>query len=217
MRITVFVLLLTLVGAAAADTRYVDDQLIVTLRSGEGNSFQIVRSLPSGTKLDLLQTDGKYAQVNTQDGTFGWMSAQYLTDQPIARDHLATTEAKLTQLDSENQQLKQQLATLKSSQAHTTATQQQLSSANAKLQKELAHLKDVAARPMELAKDNTDMHQRLQELDLQTHVLKEENAALRDRTNRDWFLAGAGVLLLGLVLGIIVPRLRKRSGWTDWH
>ena len=81
----------------------------------------------------------------------------------------------------------------------------------------LAHLKDVAARPMELAKDNTDMHQRLQELDLQTHVLKEENAALRDRTNRDWFLAGAGVLLLGLVLGIIVPRLRKRSGWTDWH
>ncbi len=217
MRITVFVLLLTLVGAAAADTRYVDDQLIVTLRSGEGNSFQIVRSLPSGTKLDLLQTDGKYAQVKTQDGTVGWMSAQYLTDQPIARDRLATTEAKLTQLDSENQQLKQQLATLKSSQAHTTATQQQLSSANAKLQKELAHLKDVAARPMELAKDNTDMHQRLQELDLQTHVLKEENAALRDRTNRDWFLAGAGVLLLGLVLGIIVPRLRKRSGWTDWH
>ena len=217
MRMTVFALLLTLVGAAMADTRYVDDQLIVTLRSGEGNSYQILRSLPSGTQLDLLQTDGQYAQVKTQDGVVGWMSAQYLTDQPIARDRLAAAETKLTQLSGENEQLKQQLATLKSSQTHSAATQQQLSSANAKLQKELDHLKDVAARPLELAKDNADMHQRLQELDLQTHVLKEENAALRDRTNRDWFLAGAGVLLLGLILGILLPRLRKRSGWTDWH
>lgn len=217
MRMTVFALLLTLVGAAMADTRYVDDQLIVTLRSGEGNNFQILRALPSGTPLDLLQTDGQYAQVKTQDGLVGWMLAQYLTDQPIARDRLAAATTKLAQLDSENQQLKQQLATLTSNQTHSAATQQQLSSANAKLQKELDHLKDVAARPMELAKDNADMHQRLQELDLQTHVLKEENAALRDRTNRDWFLAGAGVLLLGLIIGIILPRLRKRSGWTDWH
>lgn len=217
MRIFIFALLLTLFGVAVADTRYVGDQLIVTLRSDSGDNYQVLRSLPSGTKLDLLETDGKYAKVRTQDGVEGWISSQYLTDQPIARDQLAATEQKLATLDSENQKLKQQLTALKSDNASTSAAQQKLSSENDKLQKELAHLKEVAAHPAELAKDNQEMHQQLQQLDLQSHVLKEENTALRDRTNRDWFLAGAGVLLLGLIIGAILPRLRKRSGWTDWH
>lgn len=219
MRLTVFALLLALAGAAFADanTRYIDDQLIVTLRSGEGDTYQILRTLHSGTPLELLESDGKYAKVQTQDGTEGWLLAQYLTDQPVARDQLAAAEQKLTTLSNENQQLKAQLAALQSGKMSADAAQQQLSSDNKKLQKELTHLKDVAARPLALANDNQDMHQRLQELDLQMHVLKEENTALRDSTNRDWFMAGAGVLLLGLILGIVLPRLRKRSGWSDWH
>jgi SH3 domain protein len=47
-------------------------------------------------------------------------------------------------------------------------------------------------------------------------MLDEENTSLRDRTNRDWFLAGAGVLFGGILLGLLVPKLRKRKNWSDW-
>lgn len=39
----------------------------------------------------------------------------------------------------------------------------------------------------------------------------------RDRANRDWFLAGAGVLFGGMLLGLLLPKRRKRQSWSDWR
>lgn len=218
MRIIATALLFALSGSALAETRYVDDTLIITLRTGQGNAYQILRTLTSGTAMEALEGDDKYTRVRLQDGTEGWVLTQYLTNQPVARDRLAQAEQKLARLENENQQLKKDLVALRSEKKTVEGEHKQLSGTADKLQNELERLKSVAARPVELEKQNTEMRQRLQELELQSRMLQEENTAMRDRANRDWFLAGAGVLFAGLLLGLILPKLRKRSsGWGEWR
>jgi SH3 domain protein len=48
-------------------------------------------------------------------------------------------------------------------------------------------------------------------------VLRAEVSEIKRNTQRDWFLIGAGVLFGGILLGLILPRLklRRRSGWGD--
>jgi len=51
------------------------------------------------------------------------------------------------------------------------------------------------------------------ERELQT--LTQENESLRDRSHRDWFMVGSGVTIAGIILGLILPRIRfrRRSSW----
>ena len=44
-----------------------------------------------------------------------------------------------------------------------------------------------------------------------------KKAGLKDRTARDWFMVGAGVVILGMIIGLIIPRIRwrKKSSWDS--
>ncbi len=55
-------------------------------------------------------------------------------------------------------------------------------------------------------------------LERQLQTLQQENEGLRDRTARDWFMVGAGVVLLGIIVGLIIPRIRwrKKSSWDTF-
>ena len=46
-----------MVGTATAETRYVSDELQITLRSGQSTQHQILRMIPSGTPLEVLETN----------------------------------------------------------------------------------------------------------------------------------------------------------------
>jgi SH3 domain protein len=56
---------------------------------------------------------------------------------------------------------------------------------------------------------------RLNERDLEVAELMTQNAALASRANREWFMLGAAVLVAGIVLGLIIPSLRRKRR-TDW-
>ena len=56
-----------------------------------------------------------------------------------------------------------------------------------------------------------------QEMQRELQIVQQENQSLADRSNRDWFLLGAGVLVSGVLVGLILPRLRvqRRSRWGE--
>ena len=58
-------------------------------------------------------------------------------------------------------------------------------------------------------RQNKELTKKLGDAQRQIDELKSENVALSDRSKRDWFLIGAGVLAIGLLLGLLVPHL----GW----
>ena len=65
---------------------YVIDQITITLRAGQGTQHQILRTLPSGTPMEVLRVneDSGYSQVRTKDGVEGWVLSQYLIDEPTS-------------------------------------------------------------------------------------------------------------------------------------
>lgn len=217
MRRLVLILFLALPLSVAAETRYVSDQLLITLRTGKGNEYQVIKSLPSGTRLELLDDDGEFSHVRTEDGVEGWARNQYLIDAPIARDQLAAAEQKLGKLQETRKQLRLQIKELKSDKVKVEKERDTLASDLAKLKKELTGLQKVAAQPIQTAKQNEQLTKQVETLQQETTRLTEENTRLTDSSQRDWFLTGAGVLGGGLVLGLLLPLLRprRRTGMFD--
>jgi SH3 domain protein len=217
MRIPVTAFLLVLATAATAETRYVSDELVITLRTGKANTYQILRTLHSGTSLEVLEQSDKYARVRTTDGLEGWVLAQYLTDTPIARERLKQAQQRLDKLQADNRQLQQSLSAVRQEKKTLQREQNALRGESEKLNKELAQLREVAARPIELDRQNSALNQRIQAMQRESDQLKADNQRLADRSQREWFLTGAGVLFGGILLGILLPLLRrkKRTGMFD--
>ena len=52
-------------------TGYVSDQLLITLRQGKGNQYKIIRTLKTGTPMEILERGDTYFRVRTQRGEEG--------------------------------------------------------------------------------------------------------------------------------------------------
>jgi SH3 domain protein len=209
--------LLVSLGVSAADgVRYVNDHLIITLRSGQGNDFRVLKSLPSGTKVELLEEDGDYSRVRTADGTEGWVTSWYLSDTPTAKLLLDGAQQKAQRLESENKHLQADNKELTQSR---NSLQQELSDLKRKhttLVAQNEKLKDVASRPMELENENKRLTADMEKTRTENVRLDSENRTLRNSSVQKWFLAGSGTLVMGVILGLILPRLRRKSTSSWW-
>ena len=206
-------------GVHAQQTRYVTDNLRIQLRTGQGNDYRILRSIDSGTRLEVLQEPGEtHTQVRLADGTTGWVLSRYLVSEPIARDRLAKAEGKLSRLSAENTHLKGEKDALTGEKATLEAQLAQQTQQRERTQQELAKLEELAARPREVEAKNTVLRARIAKLEREASQLNQQNQTLKTGNDRTWFLAGAGVLFVGLLLGLIAPRLRwrRRSSWDTF-
>lgn len=218
MRLFVFVLTLFIsLAAYSEETKYVTDRLDITLRSGKSNEFRIIRALISGTPLTVLETDEEagYTRVRSPQGDEGWVLTRYLVNQPVARDRLEQAEKLIAQLKDEKAKLETQYGAVSSTQSSLEKEHRSLSSENKKLEAELNRIRQTAANALTLDSENQAFKQRLVVIERERDVLKQQNEALKDRSDRDWFLAGAAVLFCGMILGLIIPKMRfkKKSDW----
>lgn len=209
-------LLLTTI-TVLAETRYVVDNLIITMRSGQSTQHQILRTWPSSTKLEILETAEKYSLARGPDGTEGWVLNQYISSKPTAKVRLIAAKATLAKLEIENNRLMAELKTVSDKEVGVSKQQKNLSLENKKQGEELDRLRRVAAKPMKLENENQRLKKELLELESQHELLRQENQMLGDSSDREWFLNGAGVIILGIILGLIIPRLRirKKSNWSS--
>ena len=229
VRVMAFVLLALLFGLAGsaaraqqttadsdASTRYVDDIVTVSVRTGRGTDFRILRTIESGERVQALETtaDG-YTRVRLSDGVEGWMLTRYLNELPPARLRLADAEQRTALNEQENASLR---ATVEALTAENEATKGEVSRLYLErqvLDAELDRLRETLGDPSSAPAMLEVMRGRVGELQAELDTLNAESGSLRDQTRRWWFLAGAGVLLAGIVLGLILPRLRprRRSSW----
>lgn len=200
----------------AAEYQYVSDQLVITLRNGQGNAYQILKTLPTGTRLEVLETtDEGYSRVRTSDGTEGWVRSQYLMNDPTAAMQLEEATRKLNNLQEENEKLRTTLSEVQEERASLASERDELLGKTEEAEKRLDHLNEVAAKPIVLDRENRELQQKNVALEKELQILNQENQVLKDRAEREWFIAGAGVLLGGLLLGLLIPRIRwkKQSSW----
>ena len=210
------VLTLLLPVTAIAGTRYVTDHLVITLRTGQGNQYAIIKTLPSGTLLTILQeTDTGYTQVRTKDGTEGWVRTQYLSDDPPAAEELAKAQDKLAKLQDKLTKAQAELNDLRKQKSQLDSEHNQLLTENKTASDELAKLNQIAAHPKELESENVDLREKFAKISDEYNLIKQENQVLKDRSKRNWFLAGALVVILGIIIGLIIPKLRfrRKDSW----
>lgn len=213
---TALTLSLSALTTVHAETQYVSDHLVITLRSGQGAQFQILKTLVSGTRLEILETtDTGYTKVRTPEGTEGWVRTQYLTTEPIAQEKLANLEAQLQTAKTELSQLKESYTALRKERNVLASEKNKFTSDNSQLETELDRLKEVAAKPIILDRENRELQQKNVALEKDVQRLSQENRVLKDSSKREWIIAGALILFIGIVFGLVMPKLfvRRRSSW----
>lgn len=207
-------ILLSLPGLAfAAKTVVVSDQLPINVRSGVGTGHGIIGAAHSGERLEVLGEEPGYYKVRTPRGKEGWVLARFVQDEPVARDQL---EALQTQRDSAVQareQAEQGLEALRSEHAALLEAHEQLLSEAQTLRQQLNEVSTAAASTLEIQQRNTELEQALGDAQVQGEALRDDlNSRELRRSN---MLLGAGILLAGLLIGLIIPLLRPRrtSSW----
>ena len=207
-------------GTALAETRYVSDNLEITMRSGKGTSYGITRMLRSGTPVDVIEEDKEagYTHVRVKGGKEGWVLSRFLMKGQAARDRLAAAEKSLAELELENRKMETSMAALTDEKAALEKQLESLEGQTRNVSQELSEIKRTASSALAIDSENKDLKGRVVSLERQLQTLQQENEGLRDRTARDWFMVGAGVVLLGIIVGLIIPRIRwrKKSSWDTF-
>jgi SH3 domain protein len=212
----ILLVLLLLFGASAlAETRFVSDELKINLRRGEGIGYKIVKTLPTGTPVEVLGTnpDNGYSKIRTREGTVGYVLTRQLMNQPSAKARLARAEkerdralkkaANALQLEKERDQAR--------------SLYQQMEKERDRLNSELEGIKRTAADSIRIAEERKSLKEQVANLTWELENLKLENRELQNEEAHDWFLLGAGVIIVGILIGLLLPRLsfRRRKKWGD--
>ncbi|MEE8249981.1 MAG: TIGR04211 family SH3 domain-containing protein [Gammaproteobacteria bacterium] len=202
---------------ATGQTLYVSDQLVITVRTGSSTDNAILANLASGDAVQVLQADPEsgYSRVRTESGTEGWVVTRYLVEIPIAQDRLVIAERDLAEAQVRIATLERSVTTSTEELDVTSRRLEVAETANAALTIDLADIRDASENVLNIRDQNESVRRRLNERNAEVDLLTIENDQLRSGSTRDWFFAGAGVLLAGILVGLVAPRLRRRrrSSW----
>jgi len=118
-----FVLTLTL--SAHAETRYVTDNLLVSLRSAPDDTSAPLERISTGTKVEVIEDFGIFLKIKSPTGTIGFVRSKYFIETSPARTTTAIDklQEQLTAEMDRNTELAAEVQRLKSMPtAETSAT-----------------------------------------------------------------------------------------------
>lgn len=211
-----FISLLTL-SQAYAETRYVSDTLVVTVRSHKGDQYQTLETLLTASPVEILEEDKSYVKVKTEKGTVGFIRKQYITKklpkaiqikrlqaelEQVKQTLTQTRQASQQSLESADQQ-KQQIANLTTQLGQTSRELEKVTADYRQLLSDSENVLNLSSENEQLIEQNNQMNSELQ-------VLREENQSFHRSNMIQWFLAGAGVFFGGWIIGKI-SRKKSRS------
>lgn len=202
--------LLVLPSLLKAQSAWVSDEFEITLRTGPstGNAIQLM--LASGTRLMVLERNAEngYTRVRTGGGTEGWVLSRYLMSEPSAREQLGQLSSQLVSATAEGSSLNEQLDGIRAEYATAKQRIETLSRDKARLESELATIRRTAANVLAIDRQNTELREQLAATGIRMGSLEQENRELSGESTRFWFVTGAAVLVVGMLLGIWLPRVR---------
>jgi len=193
-----------------AATWYVKPTAELPLRRGQGTGFKIIAVLGSGTPVTFLEENNGWARIRLNSGKEGWILKRYLGRETPLKDQVA-------QLEQTNSQLKQKLE--KTDTRFTelmgvhNQTEKDLTACMAErdaIKKNFAQLQQDTADVVQTKKQLALTKKQLADQNKSVADLQLENTGLKKSSSLIWFIAGAGVLLIGWFIGFITGKRNKR-------
>ena len=206
--------------AAFGESVWVSDQFEVMLRTGPSTNNAIQLMVNSGSELEILEEDAEsgYSRVMTGGGTEGWVLSRYLMREAGAREQLIALTQQLTSANAEGSSMGSQLGAIRGEYDASQRRISELERENSDLQGEIAEIRRVAANTLAIDSQNKNLQQQLTDAEIQVNILEQENDDLGGQTTRNWFITGAAVLSVGILLGLLLPRMKwqRRSRYDSF-
>jgi SH3 domain protein len=214
--ISIFCLLL-LPTVVQAETYYVTDTFKIAMRTGESIKHRITRYLNTGTAVEVISTNKEtgYSKVRV-GGREGFVLTRQLLRQPVARTQLETMRKEIDALKAAPGELRSNLASLQKHHRELLASHKELQQIKDKQEQELQSIQRTASNAIRISNERNELRKQVADLTREAEELKQENRDLSNEATRDWFLIGAGVIIAGILIGLILPHLRfqrRRSSW----
>jgi len=222
----VAMLLFGAVSIAWAETRYISDILIVSLRKGPGPQAEMIRTLKTGTPLELLEEQGDYLRVQTKEGEIGWVPAQYVSDETPKAQVIAWYKSEVEKLKEKAKRLEKRISDLNQEMNKTGGSYsekinsleealgekkkeaEKLSAQLTQITAEHSDLVEKSGSVIELSNERDRLSASNEKLGAEVDHLRSENTRLMRTGMIWWFLAGGGVFLFGWLAG---KRSRKKK------
>ncbi|MCX8044689.1 MAG: TIGR04211 family SH3 domain-containing protein [Desulfobacterota bacterium] len=199
-----------IVAVASAETLYVTDKMEILVREGKGMEHKIIGIARSNDPVEVLATEGEYAQVRLANGLEGWVLSRYLTTAlpktkviENLRGELEQIKERLKQAQDDNARLAEEKKGLEAARTALDKRVQELTAENSEIRKGCADFIALRDQHTTLTAEMAQMQTRLREL-------TAENESLRDTTRLVWFIVGAGAVVSGFVVGVVLQGLRMR-------
>ncbi|MFK5953858.1 MAG: TIGR04211 family SH3 domain-containing protein [Desulfobacterium sp.] len=184
------------VGISFAETVYVGGVMKITMRTGPGTKHKILAMVATGDSLKIIETGRDWTRVRDAEGKKGWVLTRFITrDVPMKR--------QVDALEKKNKDLTVLLEKIRAKNRDVEATRKKLAvieDAYNRLKKKSADFLALEAAHEEMTQAFTQQKDRI--LTLESRLSKEDIK---------WFLSGAGVLVVGIILGVSTRRKKQRS------
>lgn len=206
--------LLGLLLAAAtglAETKYVTQDLTITLRTGPGTDRKIIAFPGAGDSLEVVTPGEEYSEVRTSGGKQGFVLTRYLT----AKE---PPDRVLARLQHQYQQVLEKYEALKNKSSQLSGDNQGLSGELTKTKRELEQLtiehetlKAESKQYLELKAKYTKAVKDAAEARAKSDKVDKELQQLYSSQINTGLLYGGGLIVLGFITGFIVKRPKRRS------
>jgi SH3 domain protein len=209
---TVGICLILLSTAVLAETKhYINDSMKITMRTGPATDRKIIALLNVGQEVEILKAEDEWTMVRLLNGKEGWVISRFITDQTpdsilleaLNKKH-SDLQAKAASLMEENKTLKDENNKLGHDLNTTEKKEKDLSKDYETLKRESKQFLDLQAK----YKESTS---KLAEQTQKAEKYEDELTKLLWNKNIKWFLSGAGVLILGFIIGFSTKRQRRHS------
>lgn len=200
-----------------AETLYVTDQWRFEIRESPCWECRIVRSLDTGTELEVIESDEVEGWKNIRTGSDieGWISERYISEQPSAASQLEQALDISQNADTERTMLREQFELLSAEllEAGIEVELIEISSEDGTVTiqapRVIGNLATVGTQNEELLRRNQIQQN---EIDL----LSAQVDRLSDSSWKSHFVYGAGAIFAGVLLCLILTRLKPRKKYSEW-
>jgi SH3 domain protein len=194
-----------------AESRYVKPSAEIALRAGEGTKYKILGVVKDGDVVELLEEGDSYARVRLTDGQEGWMLKRFLSITPPLSVTAPSLRAENEKLKQREIEVTQKYDEISASFSRMETELQTILAERDQLKSDYQNLQEATADVMKIKEDMLQATKENELLVQQMASLKAENSNLNKEKSINWFLAGGGVLLVGMSIGRLTSKSRKRK------
>jgi SH3 domain protein len=206
----ILVIILSGAGLAQAEAWYVTDSLEITMRTGPALDRKITAMLKSGQSMEIIEKGDEWSLVQLPNGREGWVLNRFIKAELPKGIQLEVLQKKYDDLmvgaDAPLKKLKEVSGENTRLRTDLEQTKRDLG----ELQKSYQELRKTTADARRIKKERDQLSKALTDKSKETIELKTALAGAEKENTLWWFIAGAGVLLFGFVLGFAVRPRRKR-------